>query len=147
MALKSAQYPKKINSLVASESNITVSNSSGLSNSQSVRFELRDQYGSIYKLPITGSSYPTARIISGNENIVTVNGNTITKTMSTIYTSPSSGVFNLTFAGKNNGSCTVEINYAGKTSLINVTVKQPGVVSTYKPELSNTVLDPNEYGS
>lgn len=137
---------KKINSLVASESNITVSNSSGLSNSQSVRFELRDQYGSIYKLPITGSSYPTARIISGNENIVTVNGNTITKTMSTIYTSPSGGVFNLTFAGKNNGSCTVEISYAGKTSLINVAVKQPGVVSTYKPELSNTVLDPNVQG-
>ena len=138
---------RKLNSLVADQSSVTVSSTSGLSNSDSIHFELRDQYGEVFKPSTSGtSSYPTVRLISGNDNVIAVNGNTVTKTARNIYTSAYSGSFDLTFSGKNNGTCTVEISYAGKTCLIDVTVKQPGVVSTYKPELSNTVLDPNVQG-
>ena len=138
---------RTVNSLVADKTNVTVSSTNGLSNTETVRFELRDQYGDLIKLPSTGTvAYPTVRLISGSDNVVAVNGYYVTRTASSIYTSTTNGYFDLTFYGKSTGSCSVEVNYGGKSSVINVNVKQPGVVSTYKPELSRTTLDPNVQG-
>lgn len=138
---------RAINSLVASKTSIVVSNSSALSNQATVSFELHDQYGSLFQLPSSSSSvYPSIRLLSGSENIVTVNGSYVTQTSRTIYTSATDGSFNLTFVGKATGSCSIEVSYGGKTCVINLSVKEPGVVTTYQPELSLTTLDPNVQG-
>lgn len=137
---------RTLNSLVANQSSITLSNTGTLSNEKTLHFELRDQYGELFKPSSTTSTYPTIRVLSGSENLVTVNGSYVTKTARTIYTSASSGSFDLSFVGKSVGSCTLEISCAGKTSIINLTVTTPGVVATYQPELSRTTLDPNVQG-
>lgn len=139
---------RTINSLVANDSTLTLSSSTGLSNSQTVHFELHDQYGDIIKPNTSNSmSYPTVRLLSGNSNSIMVNSSYLTTTTTPIYTATTNGTFDLAFYGKSTGSCAVEVSYAGKTSVINVTIKQPGVVSTYKPELSRTTLDPNVQGN
>lgn len=139
--------PRTVNSLVANKDAITLSNLTGISNQEVVHFELRDQYGEIFKLPNTGTTnYPTVRLISGNENMVTVNSASVGRNYQNIYTNASSSSFDLTFYGKQTGSCAVEISYGGKSTIIYVDIKQPGVVTTYKPELSRTTLDPNVQG-
>lgn len=140
--------PRTIDSLKASKTQIALSSTSGLSNSETIRFELKDQYGDTYKL--TGSSStlsPYIRLISGNDNMVTVNSRYITRTSTPVSTSvSSSGYFDLTFYGKMVGTCTIEVSYGGKTVLLTINIKQPSAVTTYKPELSQTTLDPNVQG-
>lgn len=139
--------PRSVNALISNKDNITLSNVSGISNQEVVHFELRDQYGEIFKLPNTGTTnYPTVRLISGNENMVTVNSVSVSRNYQNIYTNASSSSFDLTFYGKNTGSCAIEVSYGGKSTIVYVDIKQPGVVTTYKPELSKTTLDPNVQG-
>lgn len=138
---------RQLNSLVADHSSITLSNTGTLSNSETVHFELRDQYGQPFKFASSTTTYPTIRLLSGSENLVTANGSYVTKTARTISTNASNGSFDLTFAGRGIGTCSIEVSCAGKTSIINLTVTTPGVVATYKPELSRTTLDPNVQGN
>ncbi len=139
--------PRSVNALISNKDHITLSNLTGISNQEVVHFELRDQYGEIFKLPNNGTTnYPTVRLISGNENMVTVNSASVSRNYQNIYTNASSSSFDLTFYGKQTGSCAVEVSFGGKSTIVYVDIKQPGVVTTYKPELSRTTLDPNVQG-
>lgn len=144
--LISVGAPRTMERLHASKTQLSLSNTSGLSNSESVRFELQDQYGDTFKLNSSGLN-PFIRLLSGSDNMVSVNGRFVTRTSTYIPTTATyNGYFDLTFYGKNAGTCTIEVSYAGKTEIITIDIRQPGAVTTYKPELSETTLDPNIQG-
>lgn len=138
---------RNVSSLTADKSSLTLSSSSGLSNSETVRFDLKDQYGdniNISSTTGTSTTSPFVKILSGSDNIITANYRPISKAGT--YVSPtiySDGHFNLDFRATSSGTVTVMVTYGGQSTTLTVAVKTPGTVAGYKPSLSLSTLDPN----
>lgn len=134
-------------SLVPSTQSIKLSSQSGINDTETIRFDLRDQYGN----PMTpnASEYPMVRVISGAESIVTVTNSSrhVTKN-NTQATNVAirDNYFTIPFKALNSGNATLQITYAGQTTSVQVTVAKPGTLHTYKPFLSSIVVDPNVLG-
>lgn len=133
--------------LQPSKTKIQLSSESGLSDSDSIRFDLKDQYGNNMQL-VTQES-PTIKVISGNDNLVSVTNASryVNKTPVAATNYPiNDDHFSVDFKARTEGTATMLVTYGGKTATVTVTVTRPGVIDTYKPVLTSTTLDPNVLG-